>query len=408
MPSNPDITHRWYAYILSGFLAITICGLFVYYKVPIIYSSMSYVTQKEPVQSIPGAPIEQSVAVKKDQVVVKDQDIPVTHIATPHSVKALYSSAWVAGLPKYRDPLITLLDTTELNSIVIDVKDSTGRIGFSVQDPTLATYRSAEKRIPNIHALTNMLHAKGVYIIGRVAVFQDPYMTHLKPEWSLTKKSDGTVWKDHKGLSFLDPTKHEVWDYTVAIAREAYNDGFDEINFDYVRYPSDGDVKNINYHIAKGETRSDNLEKFFAYLHTQLKHDPQIMMSADLFGLTTESTDDMGIGQVWEKALPYFDFIAPMVYPSHYPPGQDGFANPAEHPYEIINKALAGAVAKTQKANGNSNKIRPWLQDFNLGAKYTGTLIKAEMKAVYDNKLTSWMLWDPKNKYTRDALSLEN
>jgi hypothetical protein len=115
----------------------------------------------------------------------------------------------------------------------------------------------------------------------------------------------------------------------------------------------------------------------------------------------------MGIGQVWEKALPYFDYLAPMVYPSHYPSGQDGFKNPADHPYEIINKALSGAVKKTNAAGQDVHKIRPWLQDFNLGANYTGDMIRLEMKAVYDNGLNSWMLWDPRNKYTPSALDLE-
>ncbi|MEI6660139.1 MAG: putative glycoside hydrolase [bacterium] len=399
---------------LFSILAVVSCGAIIYFKVPMIYGSIEYTSLADapdypagtPASKIDVPQIANPVSVKV--VSPKDQDLPITHIKTPNQVRAIYSSAWVAGLSKYRDPLIKLIDTTELNSIVIDVKDSTGRIGFYVKDPVLAKYGSVEKRIPDVRALTNALHAKNIYVIGRVAVFQDPYMTKAKPEWAITKKSDGTVWKDHKGLSFLDPAKHEVWDYTVSIAREAYNDGFDEINFDYIRYPSDGDVKNINYHLAKGETRSDNLEKFFKYLNTELKKDPSVMMSADLFGLTTESTDDMGIGQVWEKALPYFDFLAPMVYPSHYPPGQDGFKNPADHPYEIINKALAGAVVKTTKANSDINKIRPWLQDFNLGATYTDTMIKAEMKAVYENKLSSWMLWDPRNKYTPSALELEN
>jgi hypothetical protein len=137
-----------------------------------------------------------------------------------------------------------------------------------------------------------------------------------------------------------------------------------------------------------------------------MKKEPAIMISADLFGLTTETVagDDMGIGQVWEKAIPYFDFIAPMVYPSHYPPGQAGFKNPAEHPYEIINKAITSAVAKTTKIGESTSKIRPWLQDFNLGAVYTPKMIKEEMKAVTDTGATSWMLWDPKNKYTPAAL----
>ena len=335
-------------------------------------------------------------------------EMPVTHILTPQAVKAVYISAWVAGSKKYLDPVVNLIDTTELNSIVIDVKDSTGRISFNVSDPELIKYGASEKRIPDIRSLTTLLHQKNIYIIGRVSVFQDPYLTKLKPEWSITRKSDGKVWKDRKGLSFLDPANLEVRKYIASVGLSAYNAGFDEINFDYIRYPSDGNMKDINYHLVDGKTRADNIEGFFKYLSLEMKKDKNIPISADLFGLTTESLDDMGIGQVWEKALPYFDFLCPMVYPSHYPAGQDGFKDPNLHPYEIINVALKGAVSKTIKANQDINKIRPWLQDFDLGAVYTKDMVVAQMKATYDNGLKSWMLWDPKNKYTPTALKLEN
>ena len=340
--------------------------------------------------------------------VVSVAEIPVPHISTPEHVKAVYISAWVAGSKKYLDPIVKLLDTTELNSIVIDVKDSTGRISFNVDDPELTKYGASEKRISDIKALTTFLHQKNIYIIGRVSVFQDPYLTKLKPEWSITRKSDGKVWKDHKGLSFLDPANMEVRKYITAVGLNAYNSGFDEINFDYIRYPSDGDMKNINYRLIDGKTRADNIEEFFKYLSLGMKKDQNVPISADLFGLTTESTDDMGIGQVWEKALPYFDYLCPMVYPSHYPAGQDGYKNPNSHPYEIVNVALAGAVTKTNKASQDINKIRPWLQDFDLGAIYTKDMVMAQMKATYDNGLKSWMLWDPTNKYTPAALQLEN
>jgi hypothetical protein len=333
--------------------------------------------------------------------------IEVTHITTPKVIKSVYLSSWVAGSEKHLVPILKMLDDTELNAVVIDVKDSTGRIGFHVSDPELEKEKTTEARIPNVRALTNRLHQKNIYIIGRVAVFQDPYMANKRPEWAITKKSDGSVWKDRKGLSFLDPAKKDVAKYVIAIAKDAYEEGFDEINFDYVRYPSDGNIKDINYHLVDGKSRSDNLEEFFKYLSTEVKKDKNIPISADLFGLTTEVNDDMGIGQVWEKAMPYFDFIDPMIYPSHYPPGQYGFKNPADHPYEVISKSLAGAINKTKKMNQDINKIRPWLQDFNLGAVYTKDMVKAQMKAVYDSGLKSWMLWDPKNKYTPSALELE-
>ena len=352
--------------------------------------------------------IEQLDSVNTTPVIVTGSNAPISHLPTPTNVKAVYISSWVAGSPKLRDRLITMIDETELNTIVIDVKDSTGRIGFSVNDPELAKMKTVETRIKDIRALTNLLHSKNIYIIGRVAVFQDPYLTKLKPEWAITRKSDGAVWKERKGLSFLDPTKKEVWEYTVAIAKEAYANGFDEINFDYIRYPSDGNMKDLNYHLKEGATRSDNLEAFFTYLHGEVKKENNIPMSADIFGLTTEVNDDMGIGQVWEKVIPYFDFVAPMVYPSHYPNGQYGFKNPAEHPYEVITHSMKGAILKTNKMQGQDiHKIRPWLQDFNLGAKYTKEMVRAQIKALNDQGLESWMLWDPRNVYTKDALELE-
>ncbi|MFA7000290.1 MAG: putative glycoside hydrolase [Candidatus Paceibacterota bacterium] len=381
-------------------LALFIAGLFFYFKLPFLNNKIEYKSEdyKE------GNKGEATLPADNTPVIIP---IVVTHIDTPKVVKAVYISAWVAGSSKFRDSVIKMIDETELNAIVIDVKDSTGRVSFDMPVPEIEKEGSIEKRIANIRELADILHKKNIYIIGRVSVFQDPYMTKKHPEWAVTKKSNGTVWKDRKGLSFLDPAKKEVHDYIVSITKGAYEEGFDEINFDYIRYPSDGNIKDINYHLVAGETRSDNIEKFFKYLSTEVKKEKNIPISADLFGLTTEATDDMGIGQVWEKAMPYFDFLCPMVYPSHYPPGQDGYKNPAEHPYEIIHKALIGAISKSDNIGEDKNKIRPWLQDFDMGATYTKELIQQEMKAVYDNGLTSWMLWDPANKYTPSALKLE-
>ncbi len=334
--------------------------------------------------------------------------IPITHMTTPKIVKAIYLSSWVAGSEKIRDPLIELINKTELNAIVIDIKDSTGRVSFDIPNKEIKELGSIQKRIPNIRKLTNMLHKNNIYIIGRISVFQDPYLTKIKPEWALKKKSDGAIWKNSKGLSFLDPTNKNVYKYILAIALGAYNEGFDEINFDYVRYPSDGDTKNINYNFQKGQTRSNNIENFFKFISTGMKKNKDIPISVDLFGLTTEVKDDMGIGQVWEKALPYFDFISPMIYPSHYSSGHLGYKNPAEYPYEVVRKALSSAIKRTKLDGQNINKIRPWIQDFNLGAIYNKKMIKLEIKAVYDSGLSSWMLWDPTNRYNSGALKLEN
>lgn len=387
-------------------LILIVCVFLVWYFIYSSFNKIEYTNSSESVVNGEElkSPIVENIPTQTPDVLA---EIPVTHIKTPEQVKAAYISGWVAGSKKYLDPVVNMIDTTELNSIVIDVKDSTGRISFAVSDPELSKYGASEKRISDIRALTTLLHQKNIYIIGRISVFQDPFLTKLKPEWSIVKKSDGKVWKDRKGLSFLDPANVEVRKYIVAVALNAYKEGFDEVNFDYIRYPSDGNIKDINYRLGEGKTKADNIEEFFKYLSTEIKKVENIPMSADLFGLTTQATDDMGIGQVWEKALPYFDYLCPMVYPSHYPAGTDGYKNPNLYPYEIVNNALKGAITKTNKVGENISKIRPWLQDFDLGAVYTKDMVIAQMKAVTDNGLNSWMLWDPTNKYTPSALKLE-
>lgn len=384
-------------------LAFVVCGVVVYYILPVFLSMVDS-------NSIEYNSVQDLLKDKEEVVKVKAKEsvlIPVTHIKTPDNVRALYMSSWVAGSDDFRNSLVKIIDETELNAVVIDIKDSTGRISFNIDDTLIKEIGSSENRVKNIRALTALLHSKNIYIIGRVSVFQDPYLTKLKPEWAIKKSSDGEVWKDKKGLSFLDPTNKNVHEYILSIALNSYKEGFDEINFDYIRYPSDGNMKDINYNLTGGNTRTDNIEKFFKYISTEIKKNDNVPISADLFGLTTEATDDMGIGQVWEKTIPYFDFVCPMVYPSHYPSNYAGYKNPALYPYEVINRALISAVIKTKNIGQNIVKIRPWIQDFDLGTTYTKEMIQAQIKAVYDNGLNSWMLWDPSNKYTPSALELE-
>jgi len=388
-------------------LALVICGVIVYNFFPSIFKVIS--NEVEYVSTINNSEINNELNEKEPKEEVKEEPvvIPISHIKTPEVVKAIYLSGWVAGTKSIRDKLVKIIDETELNAVVIDIKDSTGRISFEIDDPLIEEIGSVENRIANIRELTNLLHQKDIYIIGRISVFQDPFLSKLKPEWSIKRLSDGEVWKDKKGLSFLDPMNQNVRDYTTAIALGSYHLGFDEINFDYIRYPSDGNMKDINYDLKEGETRADNIEDFFVNLSSKMKEIENIPISADLFGLTTEVIDDMGIGQVWEKAIPHFDYICPMVYPSHYPASYNNFANPALYPYEVITRSLDSAIKKTEAIGQNISKIRPWLQDFDLGAVYTKELVKEQIKATNDLGLSSWMLWDPSNKYTPEALELE-
>lgn len=331
----------------------------------------------------------------------------VTHIKTPTSVKAIYMSSWVAGSPKLRNVLVDLIDKTEINSVVIDIKDYTGKINFEVNNPELKAYNSVENRIPDIKEFIGKLHDKGIYVIGRISSFQDSYLVKTHPELAVTDKS-GKVWRDRKGIAWLDVSAKPVWHYLTLIGEEAYATGFDELNFDYIRFPSDGNMENIKFPFSQEKVKSVALKEFFAYLDTTF-HPKGIPISADLFGMTTSNNDDLGIGQVLGDALVHFDFVAPMVYPSHYPKTFLGYSNPATKPYEVIKFAMDSAVKKAIVASTSPNKLRPWLQDFSIGGiEYTPEMVRAQITATYDVGLDSWMLWNASNIYTAAALLPSN
>ena len=331
-----------------------------------------------------------------------EKDI-VHHIKTPDEVRGIYMTSWIASTKSLRDKLIKLVEDTELNSLIIDVKDYTGKVAFLMKNQKVLEAGSSEERIKDIKEFIEELHGKNIYTIGRIAVFQDSYLAKVRPDLAV-KRNDGiTNWKDDKGTAWLDPCSKEVWEYTIAIAREAESVGFDELNFDYIRFPSDGNMNDIKYlHCDNTLNKADLLESFFYYLKKEIS-DLRVPISADLFGLVTINTDDLKIGQVLERAEPYFDYISPMVYPSHYPKDYNGLANPAAKPYEIIKLSLDSAVARLLAASSSPFKLRPWLQDFDLGANYDAAMIRKEKQAVYDAGLNSWLMWSPSNKYTIDA-----
>lgn len=326
---------------------------------------------------------------------------PPKHISTPAAVRGIYMTSWVAGLPAWREKLVQFAAASEINAIVIDVKDYSGKVSFDTGDPVIKEMGAEELRIKDLPQFIAELHRKNIYAIARISSFQDPVLAKHNPAVAI-KRKNGSVWKDGKGLSWIDPGSEIVWEYLVRVARSAERAGFDELNFDYVRYPTDGDLQSIAYNLPAGKDKSDVIQSYLAYLHTHLAHLP-VPTSVDLFGLTTIRTDDMGIGQMLEKAAPYVDYISPMVYPSHYPDDYDGYANPALHPYEVINQAMVKASERLLAASSTPSKLRPWIQDFDLGSRYDAAMIRKEKQAIYDAGLNSWMAWDPKNIYTQEA-----
>ncbi|MEK7628457.1 MAG: putative glycoside hydrolase [Patescibacteria group bacterium] len=351
---------------------------------------------------------------------------PVEHRETPHAVKAIYMSQCAASSESFRASIIGLADTTEINAVIVDIKDYTGTTSFPSK---VALSGGKGCTVPDFREVVKRMHEHDIYVIGRLTVFQDPLYTSVYPDRAVKKATDGTTWRDNKGLAFVDVGAAPFWEYIEAIAREAHGLGVDEINFDYIRYPSDGPMDNINFTHTKG-SHADNLERFFSHLNAAMKievdgHRP--IISADLFGMTTTNTDDLNIGQVLERTMPYFDYIAPMVYPSHYPRKFNGWDNPNQHVYGVIEHSMRRAVEraeatttpvagfKTERIGTTTPAVyakkpysryimRPWLQDFDYGGNYGPKEVRDQIQATYDIGLTSWMLWDPSNRYTKDAL----
>lgn len=399
------------------------------------------------------------------QTLVSDDRPVVTHQPLPDQVKAIYMTACVAGTPSFRQKLVQLAQETEINTIMIDVKDFSGTISFPPESAAWKpAWMAANCGTRDMKDLITMLHDNDIFVVARVTVFQDPFYAPQHPELAVLRESDGGVWRDGKGLAFIDVGARPYWDHIVELAVDSYNIGFDEINFDYVRYPSDGNMKDIAFpNSLSGEYGADkqaNLEAFFAYLHEKMTDEELFAKyrhentgrasstpwtSADLFGMTTTNYDDLSIGQVQDRAAPYFDFIAPMVYPSHYPNSFLGLGNPNDYPYEVVHHAMSKGVermesettplpgflhelhyetnasglsaatgtaqAGTKIATGlyekpayTADKFRTWIQDFDYGGDYDAADVRAQIQASYDAGVNSWMIWAPSNIYTRAAL----
>ncbi|GEM_PF-1248633 len=331
-------------------------------------------------------------------------------ILKPERQLAVYSTVWNAR-SKRINSLIRLADETEISAIVIDVKDS----GVYIDD--------------YIKNLVAELHRRNIYAIARIVIFQDSSQIKNHPDWYF-KKENGSLWVDKRNWYWMNPENREVWDYNVDIAKKAIDAGFDEINFDYIRFPAFAKTDDVDLSVlasaskpAQRFAKNKVINDFAYFLTSELnKYNPEIVLSVDLFAYNMLKTDDLGVGQKFTELYDYFDFISPMIYPSHYLPGNFGFENPAEHPYEVILGTLekgraqlweksAAEVGTTTPAIINPvfkkrlKKLRPWLQDFNIGAVYDGEMIRKEKQAVYDAGLTSgWLLWNPRNVYTEGAL----
>ena len=343
------------------------------------------------------------VQAQSDTAAMSARNAPMPR---PEVVRGLYVNRW-AVLDGRVWNLIAVAETTEVNALVIDVKDDRGYVLYRSSVP-LARRIGADTTNPvpaaRVHAVLDTMRANGIYPIARIVVAKDPLLASAMREWAVQRRSDSSAWLDRDGNPWLDPHQRGVWTYAADLAAEAVELGFSEVQFDYVRFPDEPRlIREARFPLANGRGRDRVVREQLAYLHSRVAplHVP---MAIDVFGLTTSDTTDMGIGQRWEQFAEEADVVLPMTYPSHYSAGMYGIPSPNAAPYETIDHALRDAKARNSKL-ARAPAIVPWYQDFTLGAPaYGAEQIRAQMQAGYDNGVRSWMLWNASSKYTVEAL----
>jgi hypothetical protein len=351
-----------------------------------------------------GAPSASST--RRGAEAVKPREI--VRVPAPDTLRGLYVNRWAALGRKLTD-LIGVAKRTEVNALVIDVKDDRGFVLYRSNVP-LAREIGADTAdghwmsSSKLRAVLDTMVAHKIYPIARIVVAKDPLLAEKKLDLAIKRKSDLQPWLDKNGKPWLDPHQREVWQYAIDLAREAHALGFSEVQLDYVRFPDEKRlISETVYPLANGRTRAQVIRDQLAFVRSALKP-TGMRVTADVFGLTATDTTDMGIGQRWEMFIDQVDVVLPMIYPSHFAPGTYKLRNPNARPYETINRALKDAIARSDSIP-NAASIIPWYQDFTLGApRYGAAQIRAQMKAGYDNGFQSWILWNPRSNYTIAAL----
>jgi hypothetical protein len=325
------------------------------------------------------------------------------HLPMPHEVRGIYVTASTASSFSRYEKLVSSVKAKGVNAVVLDLKGENGSLAFAPESEELRD--APVKELYDLDKIVAATHALGIYVIARMPVFEDPAFAAVHPKDAL-KRVGGSLWRDAKGLYWLDPAAESVWKYNADIALEAHERGCDEIQFDYIRFATDGKTSQIvfPYYDAKAEKMRNVIGRLFVYFEQNLR-ERGVPISVDVFGFVTWHQTDLGIGQWYADALASFDAVSPMVYPSHYPSGTLGFANPAQHPYEIVVDSLkkGNEVIGQMKAGGlvlPRATQRPWLQAFNLGAKYTPEMVLAQVRAARDEGASGFLLWNAGNDYS--------
>lgn len=323
----------------------------------------------------------------------------------PAVVRGVYLNAWVFGSRRFYD-LVALADTTEVNAFVMDVKDATGFVAYRSGVPTaIAVGANDLVRVRNPRERLELLESRGIHAIARIVVARDPLLARGKPNWAVHHENGG-LWHDGLGKPWVDAYHDSVWIYAAELAAEAVLMGFQEIQFDYVRFPDEPKerMQRAVFRARQGaESKRAAVRRQVALLKEEVER-LGVPFTLDVFGLTTSATGSMGIGQNWDDLAQLADVLLPMVYPSHYPRGSYGIGYPNAEPYQTVRRALEDGMRRSERLP-RAARIRPYLQAFTLRRpRYTAAEVRAQIQAVEDLGLTDWVLWNASGRYPAAAL----
>jgi hypothetical protein len=344
-----------------------------------------------------------------EKVTVPPSAGPLEVVLKRQSIKGAYLTYYGVLDRSIRTRVLDLVGRSELNAVVIDVKGDRGWVTYRTEVPlAISVGAQGPATFKDMEGFLADLKARNVYTIARIVTFKDNILAGAKPEWAIVDTRTGRPWIDNEKLAWVDPFREEVWDYNIAIAQEAVRKGFDEIQFDYVRFPTDGRLSAARYSkVNNRETRLPTIAGFLGRARQSLG--PMgAFVGADVFGYTAFNENDTDIGQRIEELAPHLDFICPMVYPSGYHLGIPGYRNPVAHPYEVVHESVR-LIKK--RSSGMPVRVRPWIQDFRDYAFdrriFGAGEVRAQIKGVDDAGGVGWMLWNPRNDYTGSALRIK-
>ena len=321
-------------------------------------------------------------------------------------IRGLYVNRFAAQSMKKMQKLIAIADSTEINAFVIDVKDEFG-LNYNSDDPLLQKNAGTQTKVRNMKALLDTINAHGILPIARIVVFKDSVAARQNPNYVI-RKADGSPWRDHKGLTWVNPYANAIWEYNFRIAEESVKMGFGEVQFDYIRFPEP--YKSLPAQVFPESNGRGKTEALAEFLNAAKKRMDKlgVRTTADIFGLTSTVNGALEVGQRWEPMVKSVDVVLPMVYPSHYPRGSFGIAHPNAAPYDVIHTAISRGRVRTEALGLKGQRVRPWIQAFTLGPpKYGPAEIEAQKKAVYDSGYEGWVLWHPGSSYDVFVPALE-